>query len=75
MACLRARASIAPYRFHWIKVVSAKGKTLHATGAGEPMKFRIRRDRFGREYVTLTLADPVFGPVKFKTLPFKGEEK
>lgn len=65
----------APYKFHWIKVVRVEGKTLHATGAREPMEFKIRRERSGREFVDLTIKDPIFGPLLFRTYPFKGEEK
>lgn len=63
----------APYRFHWIKVVSVEGDTLHATGAGTPMQFKIRRQRDGREFVDLTIQDPFFGPQMFKTYPFKDD--
>lgn len=65
----------APYRFHWIKVVRVEGKTLHATGAREPMEFEIKRERNGREFVDLTIQDPLFGPQMFKTYPFKGEDR
>lgn len=65
----------APYRFHWIKVVRVEGNTLHATGAREPMEFKIKRERNGREFIDLTIQDPIFGPQLFKTYPFKGEEK
>lgn len=67
----------APYRFHWIKVVRVEGKILHATGAGEPMEFTIRRERRGlkSEFVDLTIQDPIFGPLRFRTYPFNGEER
>lgn len=65
----------APYRFHWVKIVRVEGKTVHYTGAGEEMQSKIRRQRDGREFFDLTIKDPIFGPIKFKTLPFKGEER
>ena len=65
----------APYRFHWLKVIRVEGQTVHCTGAGEPMSFKIRRQRDGREFIDLTIQDPIFGPQLFKTLPFKGEDK
>lgn len=65
----------APYRFHWVNVVRVDGKTVHCTGAGEPMEFKIRKQRDGREFFDMTIKDPIFGPLKFKTYPFKGETK
>lgn len=65
----------ARYRFHWVKVVRVEGKTVHCTGALEPMEFQIRRQRDGQEFFDLTIKDPIFGPQVFRTLPFKGEER
>lgn len=71
----------APYKFHWVKVVRVEGETLHCTGGGEPFALPIKKLRHGtrdnwrkREYVEITIPDPIFGPQKFKVLPFKGEE-
>jgi len=66
----------APYKFHWLKVVRVEGQTLHCTGAGQPMQFKIVRNRTLKcESVELTINDPIFGPRKFLTLPFKGTER
>lgn len=65
----------APYRFHWVEVVRVDGRTVHCTGAGEAMEFKIRKQRDGREFFDLTIQDPIFGPLRFKTYPFKGEVK
>ena len=68
----------APYKFHWLKVVRVEGNTVHCTGAGEPMQFRIKRKR-GKggplpNYIDVTVADPIFGSLLFRAYPFKGEE-
>lgn len=66
----------APYRFHWLKVVKVEGGEVHCTGAGEAMQFKIRRERnSGREFFDLTIKDPIFGPLQFKTYAFKGEDR
>ena len=63
----------APYKFHWVNVDRVDGETLHCSGAGEKMALPIKK-KGNRQYVVLTIKDPIFGPLKFETYPFKAEK-
>ena len=66
----------APYRFHWVDVVRVEGNVLHCTGAGEAIELPIKRERRrggNRQYVVLTIKDPIFGSLQFKTYPFQSD--
>ena len=64
----------APYKFHWVKVLRIEDGHLVCTGAREEMRLPIKR-RGNRDFAEVTVRDPLFGPVKFKVAPFKGEER
>lgn len=73
MGMLEGASLNAPYKFHWIENVECDGEHIRCTGGGEAMRLRVRRTRAG-DRATVTVQDPIFGPIKFQVAPFKGKQ-
>jgi len=59
----------APYAFHWVYLKSIDGRHIVCTGAGIEMRLPFKRSS-GRDKATVTVQDPIFGPVNFTVAPF-----
>lgn len=69
MGMLEGASLNAPYAFHWVYLKSIEGRHIVCTGAGIEMRLPFKHSS-GRDKATVTVQDPVFGPVNFTVAPF-----
>jgi len=70
MGMLQGANLNAPYKFHWLFIKAIEGDVLVCTGGSKEMRLPIQRTSRG-DRTTVTVQDPIFGPVNFVVLPFR----
>lgn len=59
----------APYPFFWVYLKSVEADHIVCSGGGKEMRLPYRRTTRGG-MATVTIKDPIFGPLQFNVLPF-----
>lgn len=70
MGMLEGASLNAPYKFHWVYIKAVEPMHIVCTGAGEEMRLPYKKTRLG-DRAEVVVADPIFGPQRFKVAPFK----